>query len=204
MKKLAIMGGTFNPIHIGHLVCAQEAVDQLGLDRVLFMPGGVPPHKEVSAGPGSEERYRMAVIATAGNPHFEVSRYEIDKQQVCYTVDTLRHFREEEPEAGIFFITGMDAVIEIPKWKDPEGILSLATLVAAKRPGHSLEAMPAGTRTFLEENRVRILDMPGIGVSSTMIRERVARGRSIRYLVPEGVERFIEKERLYLQEQPQA
>ncbi len=196
--KLAIMGGSFNPIHIGHLVCAEEAVSQYSLDKVLFMPTGTAPHKEIDTGAGPEARYRMVEIAIAGNSRFEVSRYELDKKQICYTVDTLRHFREEMPEAELFFITGADAVIEILEWKDPGEILHLATLIAATRPGYVVEKMPVKTREFLKQNRVRVMEIPCIGVSSSLIRERIAQGRSIRYLVPDGVERFIEKERLYL------
>ncbi len=202
--KLAIMGGAFNPIHIGHLVCAEEAVEQFGLDEVLFMPTGTPPHKEAPRGAGPEERFEMVVIATASNPRFAVSRYEIDKNEVGYTVDTMRHFRLELPEAELYFITGADAVIEILEWKDPREILEIATLIAATRPGYPLDSMPAKTRAFLEEYGVQIIEIPCIGVSSSLVRERVAQGRSIRYLVPEGVEKFIEKERLYIHKHSQA
>ena len=201
--KLAIMGGAFNPIHIGHLVCAEEAVSQFGLDEVIFMPTGIAPHKQAGSA-SSEERYEMAVIATASNPRFQVSRYEIDQNRVCYTVDTLRRFRAEQPGAELFFITGTDAIAEILEWKDPAEIVRLATVIAARRPGFSPEEMPPKTREFLELHKVRIMEIPCIDVSSSMIRERVAQGQSVRYLVPEGVERFIEKERLYLQEQSQA
>jgi len=197
MTRIAIMGGTFNPIHIGHLVCAEEAVSQYGLDRVLFMPTGIPPHKEVEAGVGSEDRFRMTQIAIAGNPRFEVSRYEIDKKALCYTVDTLRHFRAEMPDAQLFFISGTDAVIEILEWKDPEEVLNLATMIAATRPGFPLEEIPGKVRELMEEGRVRVMEIPCIGVSSSLVRARVSAGRSIRYLVPEAVERFIEKEKLY-------
>lgn len=203
LVKLAIMGGAFNPIHIGHLACAEEAVSHFGLDEVIFMPTGLAPHKQTGS-VSSEERYEMAVIATASNPRFEVSRYEIDQNRVCYTVDTLRHFRAEKPSAELFFITGTDAVAEILQWKEPDEILRLATLIAARRPGYSLEQMPAETRRFLQQERVRIMEIPCIDVSSSLIRKRVSQEKSIRYLVPEGVEKFIEKERLYLQEQPQA
>ncbi|MHB9111227.1 MAG: nicotinate-nucleotide adenylyltransferase [Thermoleophilia bacterium] len=198
LTKIAIMGGTFNPIHIGHLVCAEEAVSQYGLDRVLFMPTGTPPHKDIEAGVSSEDRFRMTEIATFDNPRFEVSRYEIDKKQVCYTVDTVRHLKNELPEAELFFITGTDAVVEILEWKDPEETLQLATLIAATRPGFPLDRIPERIRELMDEGRVRVMEIPCIGVSSSLVRERVAAGRSIRYLVPEGVERFIEKERLYL------
>lgn len=195
--KLAIMGGTFNPIHIGHLVCAEEAVSQYGLDKALFMPTGLPPHKEIQDGASSEDRYQMCAIATATNPRFEVSRYEVDKKQICYTVDTIRHFRQELPEAELFFITGADAVLEILEWKDPRELLAMSTLIAATRPGYPLDKISGTLSRFLTENRVKIMEIPGIGVSSTLIRERVAQGKSIKYLVPEGVEQFIYKEGLY-------
>ncbi len=198
--KLAIMGGTFNPVHIGHLVCAEEAVSQYGLDRVLFMPTGLPPHKEIQNGAGPEDRYRMCVLAIGGNPRFEVSRYEIDKQQVSYTVNTVRHFRRQMPEAELYFITGADAVLEILEWKDPQDLLMMATLIAATRPGYPLDKISGSLSRFLTENRVKIMEIPGIGVSSTMIRRRVSERMSIRYLVPEGIRQYINKEGLYRQE----
>lgn len=198
--KLAIMGGTLNPIHIGHLVCAEEAVSQYALDKVLFMPTGFPPHKEIQGGANAEHRYLMAAIATAANPRFEVSRYEIEKKQLCYTVDTVRHFREKMPGMDLFFITGADAVLEILEWKDPKELLQMATLIAATRPGYPLDKLSGATDRFLKQNRVRIMEIPAIGVSSSLIRDRVARGMSIRYLVPDGVEQFIDKERLYRQQ----
>ena len=195
--KLAIMGGAFNPIHIGHLVCAEEAVAQYGLEQVLFMPTGFPPHKEIQGGANAEHRYLMAAIATAANPRFEVSRYEIEKKQICYTVDTVRHFREKMPAVELFFITGADSVLEILEWKDPSELLEMATLIASTRSGYPLDKLSKATGRFLKENRVAVMEVPAIGVSSSMIRERVACGRSIKYLVPEGVEQFINKEGLY-------
>lgn len=195
--RLAIMGGTFNPIHIGHLVCAEEAVAQYSLEQVLFMPTGFPPHKEIQGGANAEHRYLMAAIATAVNPRFEVSRYEIEKKQICYTVDTVRHFREKMPGVELFFITGADSVLEILEWKDPSELLEMATLIAATRSGYPLDRLSKATGRFLKENRVAVMEVPAIGVSSSMIRERVVSGRSIRYLVPDGVEQFINKERLY-------
>lgn len=195
--KLGIMGGTFNPIHIGHLVCAEEAHDQYGLDEISFMPTGLPPHKEIGGGAGSETRYEMTVLATAGNPRFSVSRYEVEKEQVCYTVDTMRHLSREMPGAELFFITGADAVLEILDWKDPDELLELATLIAATRPGYPLDRLSEITGRFSRGDRVRIMEIPAIGVSSSMIRERVANGKSVRYLVPEGVRQLIEEEGLY-------
>ncbi len=197
--KLAIMGGTFNPIHIGHLVCAEEAVSQYGLDQVLFMPTGLPPHKEILNGAGLEDRYRMCAIAISGNPRFEISRYEIEKKRVSYTVGTVRHFRERMPETELFFITGADAVLEILEWKDPRELLAMATLIAATRPGYPLNRVSKPLSRFLIENRVKIMEIPGIGVSSTMIRGRVSGQKSIRYLVSEGVRQYIESEGLYRQ-----
>ena len=194
--KLAIMGGTFNPIHIGHLVCAEEAITQYGFDEVLFMPAGLPPHKEVEAGATAQFRFEMTVRAIAGNPRFRVSRFEIDRPEPSYTIDTIRHFRQEMPEAEIFFITGSDAIIEILDWKDPQELLKMATLIAAIRPGYPLDDFDRRSG-IISEGRVRVMQIPAIGVSSTMIRERVAGRRSIRYLVPDAVREFIEAEGLY-------
>lgn len=195
--KLAIMGGTFNPIHLGHLVCAEEAVVQYGFDEILFMPAGTPSHKDVAGGAGPESRYLMTVLATVGNPRFRVSRYELDQELPSYTVDTIRHFRQRLPQAEIFFITGADAVLEILDWKDPDELLREATLIAATRPGYSLDGF-AQRSELVQWGRVQIMEVPQLGISSSLIRERVSKGKSIRYLVPEAVERFIEKARLYL------
>jgi nicotinate-nucleotide adenylyltransferase len=195
--KLGIMGGTFNPVHIGHLVCAEEAVSQYGLVEIVFMPTGMPPHKEIRGGTTDEIRYEMTVIATAGNPRFSVSRYEISKEQVCYTVDTIRHLHQEMPDAELFFITGADAVLEILDWKNPGELLDIATLIAATRPGYSLDRLSEITDRISRSDRVKVIEIPAIGVSSSMIRKRVATGKSIRYLVPEGVRQLIEKEGLY-------
>ncbi len=198
--KLGIMGGTFNPIHIGHLVCAEEAVSQYGLERIIFMPTGLSPHKETAGGSTAEDRYLMTVIAVAGNPRFRVSRIEIDRRRVCYTVDTIRQLKDELPEAELFFITGADAVLEILDWKDPDELLEMALLIAATRPGYPLDRLSEITGKFDRQDRVKVMEIPAIGVSSSLIRERVSRGNSIRYLVPEGVEQFIEKEGLYRQQ----
>jgi len=198
--KIGIMGGTFNPIHIGHLVCAEEALNNYSLEQVIFMPTGRHPwSKPAAAEIGAEFRFLMTEIATSDNPRFVVSRYELDRPQPSYTVDTIRHFREEMPEAELFFITGADAVLEILEWKDPEELLSMATLIAATRPGYSLDRLSSEVGGFLKQNRVKIMEIPSIGISSSLIRERVAKGMSIRYLVPEGVLGFIVKERLYRQ-----
>lgn len=198
--KLGIMGGTFNPIHIGHLVTAEEARDRFSLDKVIFMPTGVHPHdKAIPGGATPEIRYQMTAIATADNPDFEVSRFEIDGDGTSYTVDTIRHFREEMPAAEIFFITGADAVLEILEWKDPKELLEMAVLIAASRPGYPLEKLSETTRRLGQPERIQVMEIPAIGISSSLIREKVASGNSIKYLVLESVERFIEKEKLYRQ-----
>lgn len=194
--KLAILGGTFNPIHIGHLICGEEACQQFGFDEIVFMPAGLPPHKEVGAGVTAETRHRMTIMATEDNPRFRVSRHEVDKQQLSYTVDTVREILREQPGTEIFFIAGADAVLEILDWKEPRELLGLATLIAAGRPGFPLERF-IESHSFMCGGRVLVMDMPPVGISSTMIRERAGQGRSIRYLVPDNVGRFIEQERLY-------
>jgi len=194
------MGGTFNPIHVGHLVTAEEARCRFSLDEVMFMPAGVHPHgKEMPGGVSDEQRYEMTAIAIAGNEHFSVSRYEIDSGRTGYTVDTIRHLRGERPDAELFFITGADAVLEILKWKDPGELLKMATLIAATRPGYDLGQLAQTTAGLGSPERIQVMEIPAIGVSSSLIREKAAAGRSIKYLVPEGVERFIEKEKLYRQ-----
>ena len=194
-RRIGIMGGTFDPIHHGHLVAAEEARWQFGLERVLFVPTGRPWQKPVGV-TAAEDRYLMAVIATASNPAFVVSRLEIDVPGPTYTVDTLRRLRDElGPGCRLFFVTGADAVLQILSWKDPEEVFALAELIAATRPGHDLsrlvEAVPAAA------GRVHPMRIPALAISSTDIRDRVAGGAPIRYLVPEGVARYIEKWGLY-------
>lgn len=197
--RLGIMGGAFDPIHLAHLVAAQEALHQFALDEVMFMPSGQPPHKKRRLAP-AESRYAMAVAATASNPRFSVSRLEIDQPGVDYTVDTLRYLTHAfRPDAKLFFITGADAVLDILSWRDPQGVLSLCTLLAATRPGFDLSRLaaalaPLGPDTVGDEPdaRVKVMRIPGLDISSTMIRERVAAGLPIRYLVPDPVCELIE------------
>ena len=194
------MGGSFNPIHIGHLVTAEEARCRFELGEVIFMPAGVHPlGKAMPGGATAEHRYRMTAIAVADNVNFSVSRYEIDNGGTSYTVDTIRHFSAEWPATELYFITGADAILEILKWKDPSELLKMAILIAATRPGYPLERLAETTSSLGSPERILIMEIPAIGISSSLIREKVAAGRSIKYLVPEGVERFIEKEKLYRQ-----
>jgi nicotinate-nucleotide adenylyltransferase len=187
--KIGIMGGTFDPIHHGHLVAASEVAQSFGLDEVIFVPTGQPYQK-----PGateSEHRYLMTVIATAANPRFTVSRVDIDRQGPTYTIDTLRDIRAQRPEAELYFISGADAIAQILDWKDVRELWSLAHFVAVSRPGHSL------TISGLPESEVSLLEVPALAISSTDCRSRVSRGFPVWYLVPDGVVQYISKHHLY-------
>jgi nicotinate-nucleotide adenylyltransferase len=197
-RRIGLMGGTFDPIHHGHLVAAEEARWQFDLDIVLFIPTGQPWQKPVGVSP-AEDRYRMTVIATASNPAFEVSRVEIDHPGPTYTVDTLRRLRAELGEdARLFFITGADAVLHILTWKDREEVLALAEFIAATRPGYDLERLTE--RLPLARERLHPMEIPMLAISSTEIRARVARGAPIQYLVPDGVAEYVAERGLYRSE----
>jgi nicotinate-nucleotide adenylyltransferase len=189
--KLGILGGTFNPPHIGHLVCAQEAHAQLGLDRVVLMPAGVPPHKQVEADPGAQARHALCEAAVAGDERFAVSRLELDRAGQSFTVDTLRALHDHSPQDDIAFIAGGDMARSLPSWREPEEILSLATLAVAERAADRRDAISAAIAPLAGSERVRFFDMPRIDVSSSLVRERVASGRPIRYLVPDAVAEVI-------------
>jgi nicotinate-nucleotide adenylyltransferase len=196
-KRLGVMGGTFDPIHHGHLVTAEAALWAFGLDEVVFVPTGQRWMKAERPVTPPEHRYLMAVIATSSNPKFWVSRIEIERQGPTYTIDTLQELRRTaEDDMELYFITGADAMLEIFNWKDPEEVLSLAHFIAATRPGYDVAR-------FEEEApgphpNVSVLDVPALAISSTDIRRRVRDGKPVRYLVPEAVEIYIEKFGLYL------
>lgn len=183
------MGGTFDPIHNGHLVAASEVAQHFHLDEVVFVPTGQPYQKQ-NATPG-EHRYLMTVIATASNPMFTVSRVDIDRGGPTYTIDTLRDLRAERPDAELFFITGADAVEQILDWKNIDELWSLAHFVAVSRPGHTL------TVSNLPRQVVSLLEVPALAISSTDCRARVGRGFPVWYLVPDGVVQYISKYHLY-------
>jgi nicotinate-nucleotide adenylyltransferase len=187
--RLGILGGTFNPPHLGHLVCAQEAHAQLGLDRVVLMPAGVPPHKDVAADPGAQARFDLCELAIAGDERFAVSRLELDRPGRSYTVDTLKALRDESPQDDLTFIVGGDMARSLPSWREPEAVLALATVAVAERSGVAREDVLGELRPLraAAEGRVRFFDMPRLDVSSSQVRERVATGQPIRYLVPDVV-----------------
>lgn len=196
--RLGIMGGTFDPIHYGHLVTAEQAREALSLDLVLFMPAGSPAFKLDIPVSGAEERYAMTVLATAANPAFYASRFELDRPGVTYTVDTLRSLRDRYPDnVKIFFITGADAILDIVSWRDASSIAGLATLIAATRPGYDIEQARRRVDASGFGFDVRYIEIPALAISSTNIRERVRAGKSIRYLTSESVIGFIHKNGLY-------
>jgi len=183
------MGGTFDPIHHGHLVAASEVQQSFDLDEVVFVPTGQPWMKEAVS--TAERRYEMTVIATASNPRFSVSRVDIERGGPTYTIDTLRDVRKERPDAELFFISGADAVAQILDWKDIDELWELAHFVAVSRPGHrlSIRGLPV--------QRVSSLEVPALSISSTDCRQRVGRGFPVWYLVPDGVVQYISKHHLY-------
>ena len=184
------MGGTFDPIHHGHLVAASEVQSLLDLDEVVFVPTG-QPYRKAGVSP-AEHRYLMTVIATASNPRFTTSRVDIERSGDTYTIDTLRDLRAARPDAELFFITGADALEQILSWKDAEELFSLAHFVGVTRPGYQLseDGLPA--------DRVTLQEVPAMAISSTDCRDRVSDGEPVWYLVPDGVVQYINKHRLYL------
>jgi nicotinate-nucleotide adenylyltransferase len=191
-QRLGVIGGTFDPIHHGHLVAASEVAQFFMLDEVVFVPTGQPWQKDDRKVSPSEDRYLMTVIATASNPRFSVSRIDIDRAGPTYTIDTLRDLRAERGEgAELFFITGADALSRMMSWQDVNELLELAHFVGCTRPGHRL------TGHGLPEDRVSLLEIPALAISSTDCRERVAHGQPIWYLVPDGIVQYIAKRRLY-------
>lgn len=196
--RLGIMGGTFDPIHLGHLVTAEEALVQFNLDRVLFMPTGQPAAKTNRLVTPVEHRYLMTVLATAANPDFDVSRIEVDRPGVTYTVDTLLALRElYGPGTELFFITGADAVWEIVSWKDAEKVAGLATFIAATRPGYDCEAAKQAHRDAATTFHIEWIEVPALSISSTDLRRRVNERRPIRYLTTESVATYVAKHGLY-------
>jgi len=189
--RLGVMGGTFDPIHHGHLVAASEAAARFDLDEVIFVPTGKPSFKQHQKVTAPEHRYLMTVIATASNPRFTVSRVDVDRPGLTYTVDTLRDLREQRPQADLYFISGADAIEQMLTWKDADDLWKMAHFVAVSRPGHrlSVEGLPPGV--------VSTLEIPALAISSTDCRHRAEAGQPVWYLVPDGVVQYIAKHGLY-------
>lgn len=193
--RLGVMGGTFDPIHHGHLVAASEVAAVFDLDEVVFVPTGQPWQKSGTEVSDAEHRYLMTVIATAANPRFSVSRVDIDRAGPTYTIDTLRDLHAQRPDTDIFFITGADVLSEILSWHGAEEVWDLAHFVGVTRPGHEL-SVPEGA------GDVVLLEVPAMAISSTDCRRRVQEGKPVWYLVPDGVVQYIAKYELYQRGQP--
>lgn len=187
--RLGVMGGTFDPVHFGHLVAASEAASAFKLDKVIFVPTGEPWQKQTITEPS--HRFNMTKLAIAGNSHFEISSVDVDRPGPTYTVDTLRDIKAQHPDAELFFITGADSISQISTWKDSESIWPLAHLVGVTRPGHSLEVPKS------PHGAVSLLEIPALAISSTDIRARVESGKPIDYLLPAHVVDYIKQNDLY-------
>lgn len=200
-NSLAIMGGTFDPIHYGHLVTAEAVRHEYNIDQILFMPTGHPPHKSEKNISYSEHRYLMTVLATATNPGFDVSRLEIDRKGVTYTIDTIKELRKVYgTQTELFFITGADALNHIFTWKDAEELLRLCTFVAVTRPDYHKEKLAEKIKVIRDyyKSKIHFLEVPALSISSTDIRFRVKNNMPIKYLLPESVEKYIYKFKLYV------
>jgi nicotinate-nucleotide adenylyltransferase len=195
--QVGILGGTFNPPHLGHLVCAQEAYLQLQLDRVMFMPARIPPHKPVEHEPGVAHRLELCRLAVQGDERFTVSDLELSRPGPSYTVDTLDELNSSEPNNELFLIVGGDVAAGLPQWREPERVLALATLAVARRRGTAWASVESALRGLRGGERARFFRMPQIGVSSTIVRERVRAKQPIRYIVPDQVAEYIARHRLY-------
>ena len=193
-RRVGVMGGTFDPIHHGHLVAASEVQAWFDLDEVVFVPTGDPWQKSDRLVSPAEDRYLMTVVATASNPRFTVSRVDIDREGPTYTIDTLRDLRAQRPDADLYFITGADALADIFTWRSPEDLFDLAQFVGVTRPGHEMDPETLST---IPADRVTMVEIPALAISSTDCRERTRRGEPVWYLVPDGVVQYIAKHHLY-------
>ena len=198
MARVGILGGSFNPPHVGHVACAVEAAAQLALDRVVLMPVATAPHKELAGDPGAQERLALCGAAVAGEAHLEISGLEVDRGGPSFTVDTLRELHDHTPEDDLTFIVGGDMALALPTWREPEAILELAALGVAERSGAERDAVAARLNdAFGAVARVGFFDMPRLDVSSSDVRRRVAKGRPYRYLVGAAVADRIADRGLY-------
>ncbi|MCL6478904.1 MAG: nicotinate-nucleotide adenylyltransferase [Peptococcaceae bacterium] len=201
MSKIGIMGGTFDPIHYGHLVAAEGARHHFDLEEVIFVPAARPPHKGKRVISDPVHRLNMTVLATGSNINFEVSDVEIKRQGTSYTIDTVRYFHQLLPRSDIYFITGADAIMEILTWHRVEELLDLCFFIAATRPGYRLENLSVSLKELPSRciEKITVMEVPALAISSTDIRDRVSKGMPIKYLLPEEVENYIYYNGLYRQ-----
>lgn len=199
MKKIGIMGGTFNPIHFGHLFLAENAYEQLGLDKILFMPSKNPPHKEKPDMITEKQRLDMITLAIRNNPHFEVSTFELDRDGMTYTADTLTLLTKQNPDTQYYFIVGADSLFYMQQWWKPQIIFDLCIVVAASRDHADMEQLKtqADALNRIFHGRIELIDMPTIQIASAAIRERISRHKSVRYYLPDDVNRYITENQLY-------
>jgi nicotinate-nucleotide adenylyltransferase len=195
--RTGILGGTFNPPHLGHLIAAQEAYRELDLDRVILIPAGIPPHKPVEDEPGPQHRLELCRLAIGDDGHFMVSDLELRRDGPSFTVDTLKTLRSQSPSDDLFLILGADIAAGLPKWHEPEQVLELATVAIAMRRGTAKAAVQDALDQLQGGDRARFFEMPRIGISSTMVRDRARAGQPIRYFVPDGVMHYISRHGLY-------
>ena len=194
---IGVLGSAFNPPHLGHLALAQEALWQLGLSEVILIPTGEAPHKRIADDPGREQRLAMTRLAAADDSRFSVSTLEAEREGPSYTFETLEQLGDEKGETELVFVMGADAAVGLESWREPERVVALARLAVARRAGVSDADVAAVMRSLGASDRATMLEMPEFGVSSSVVRERAAAGRPLRYLVPEPVARFIEEKGVY-------
>lgn len=198
--RYAIMGGTFDPIHFGHLAAAEAVREELHCDKIIFIPSGNPPHKKMRALTDAKHRYAMTVMAVNSNPNFEVSSIEIGRNGYTYTLDTVKQLLDYySSNVELLFITGADAILEVESWYKVEELLKLCSFVAVTRPGYDKSKLEKKLQYLQSKYNSRLysIDVPGLNISSTDIRKRIKEGRSIKYLVPENIEQYIYKYKLY-------
>jgi nicotinate-nucleotide adenylyltransferase len=199
-KRIGISGGTFDPIHYGHLILAEEVREIMKLEKVIFIPSGNPPHKTRTMVTPAVHRFKMVKLATASNPNFEVSSIELEREGYSYTIDTLTQLKQiYGPDTSLYFMTGADVIPELVTWRNFANIFPLCEFVAVLRPGFNRESLLKEIEYYKKTYKaiIHIVDAPLIGISSTIIRERVREGKSIKYHVPESVEEYIKKNQLY-------
>jgi len=191
--KIAIMGGTFDPIHYGHLICAEEVRDRKNFDKIIFIPSANPPHKRRKNIIDSEHRYQMTLLATEDNPYFQISRIELDREGPSYAIDTVKELKKEYKLSDISWIIGVDSLIDFYIWKDFDKLLEICNFIATTRPNYDFSNVPDDLI-----NRVEQIEIPAIGISSTQIRQRIRQKKTIKYLVPKSIEEYIYGNKLYI------
>lgn len=189
--RIGLLGGTFNPVHYGHLILAEECLKKFCLKKIIFIPSAIPPHKKGKIA-GAEHRYNMVERAIRGNKNFVVSRIELDRKEISFTYKTIQYFKRKYAQGQVFFILGIDSVLEIDKWKKKNKILEFCPFIVATRPGYQIQKIPSSIKKI-----IKIIKIPKINISSSFIREEIKKGKSIKDLLPLSVEKYINRYQLY-------